>query len=102
MASGDRGCMPTGQAPAGVELLGYRVCACSLWQIRPVFQNEGTSAGAECLIRRDGVSSILVYLNLAFGDFPGGSVAKTPRSQCREPKFNSWLGTRSRMLQLRV
>ena len=23
MASGDRGCMPTGQAPAGVELLGH-------------------------------------------------------------------------------
>ena len=25
-------------------------------------------------------------------DFPGGSGAKTPRFQCREPKFNPWSG----------
>ena len=26
------------------------------------------------------------------GEFPGGPVAKTPFSQCREPRFNPWLG----------
>ena len=25
-------------------------------------------------------------------DFPGGPVAKTPCSQCREPRFNPWSG----------
>ena len=25
-------------------------------------------------------------------DFPGGPVAKTPHSQCREPGFDPWLG----------
>ena len=25
-------------------------------------------------------------------DFPGGPVAKTPRSQCRGPRFNPWSG----------
>ena len=27
-----------------------------------------------------------------WGDFPGGAVDKTPRSQCREPGFNPWTG----------
>ena len=43
------------------------------------------------------------------GDFPGGPVAKTPHSQCREPRFELWSGTqiphattkRFHMLQLR-
>ena len=35
-------------------------------------------------------------------DFPGGPVAKTLRSQCRGPRFNSWSKTRSHMMQLRV
>ena len=26
------------------------------------------------------------------GDFPGGPVAKTPRSQCRGPGFDAWSG----------
>ena len=25
-------------------------------------------------------------------DFPGGTVAKTPHSQCRGPRFSAWLG----------
>ena len=35
-------------------------------------------------------------------DFPGGPVAKSPRSQCRGPGSIPGLGTRSHMLQLRV
>lgn len=30
--------------------------------------------------------------NDSLGDFPGGTVAKTPGSQCRKPRFNSWAG----------
>ena len=33
----------------------------------------------------------LLYKNL-MGDFPGGPVAKTSCSQCREPRFNPWSG----------
>ena len=31
-------------------------------------------------------------INSPLGDFPGGPVAKTPRSQCRGPGFDPWLG----------
>ena len=31
-------------------------------------------------------------IKLAFGDFPGGPVAKTPHSQFRGPRFNPWSG----------
>ena len=34
-------------------------------------------------------------------DFPGGPVAKTPHAQCRGPRFDSWSGPRSHILQLR-
>ena len=27
-----------------------------------------------------------------FGDFPGGPVAKTPQSQCRGPRYDTWSG----------
>ena len=37
------------------------------------------------------------------GGFPGGPVAKTPRSQCRGPGVRfSGQGTRSQMLQLKI
>ena len=49
-----------------------------------------------------------VLIKRTRGGFPGGPVAKTPCSQCRRPRFNSGLGTRSDtpqqrswMLQLR-
>ena len=29
---------------------------------------------------------------MGVGDFPGGPVAKTPRSQCRGPRYNPWSG----------
>ena len=29
---------------------------------------------------------------MARGDFPGGPVVKTPHSQCRGPRYNSWSG----------
>ena len=35
-------------------------------------------------------------------DFPGNPVAKTPRSQCRGPRFNRWSGNRSYIPQLRA
>ena len=28
-----------------------------------------------------------------WGDFPGGAVVKTPRSQCRQPGFDPWSGS---------
>ena len=34
-------------------------------------------------------------------DFPGGLVAKTPRSQCRGPGFDPWYGTRPHRQQLK-
>ena len=33
-----------------------------------------------------------VCLKTGFRDFSGGPVAKTPRSQCRGPGYNPWLG----------
>ena len=32
----------------------------------------------------------------------GGPLAETLRSQCRGPRFDLWLGTRSHVLQLKV
>ena len=34
----------------------------------------------------------LLPQRLQKGDFPGGPVAKTPRSQCRGPGFDPWSG----------
>ena len=31
-------------------------------------------------------------LKVGGGDLPGGPVAKTPRSQCRSPRFHPWSG----------
>ena len=39
---------------------------------------------------------------IKYKDFPGGPVAKTPYSQCREPGFNPGRGTRSQMTQLKT
>ena len=36
------------------------------------------------------------------GDFPGGSVAKTPCSQCRGPGLDPAWGTRSHVMQLKI
>ena len=36
--------------------------------------------------------SILYILKTPVRDFPGGPVAKTPRSQCRGPGFDPWSG----------
>ena len=33
-------------------------------------------------------------VSLELLEFPGGPVAKTPHSQCREPGFDSWLGNK--------
>ena len=41
-------------------------------------------------------------INCQWGDFPGGSVAETPCSQCRGPGFDPWSGNRSHMLLLIV
>ena len=35
---------------------------------------------------------ILLKKNEDSGDFPGGAVDKTPRSQCRGPGFDPWSG----------
>ena len=35
-------------------------------------------------------------------DCPGGPVTETPHSQCRGPRFDPWLGTRSHMPQLKI
>ena len=31
-------------------------------------------------------------LKKAYRDFPGGTMVKTPRSQCRGPRFDPWSG----------
>ena len=35
---------------------------------------------------------LFCFLRTGTGDCPGSSVAKTPRSQCRGPRFRPWLG----------
>ena len=35
---------------------------------------------------------IFKHIKNKMGDFPGGPVAKTPRSQCRGPGFAAWSG----------
>ena len=35
---------------------------------------------------------VILYFNSVSGDFPGGSEAKTPHSQCRGARFHSWSG----------
>ena len=40
---------------------------------------------------RLGLLGIFQTLDIT-GDFPGGTVSKTPHSQCRGPRFDPWSG----------
>ena len=43
-----------------------------------------------------------LFKNGRFRDFPDGSVAKTPHSQCRDPEFDPWLGNWIHRPQLKI
>ena len=60
---------------------------------RTPFQRQGKSPIS--------VSHCCLLIVPGSGDFPGGPVAETPHSQCREPRFNPSQG-RARMPQLKV
>ena len=44
----------------------------------------------------------VTHIRTKIKNFPGGPVAKTPRSQYRGPRFDPWSGNIPHMMQLRV
>ena len=84
--NGQRGDMrPCSTSPHGTGLYS------PIWS--PALSSEAFSAWVGCTEK-------LPFKKICARDFPGGPVAKTLHSQCREPRLNPGQGTRPHMPQL--
>ena len=82
-----------GHREASEELFRYRLSPVMPPQVRVCTTEPQSSPGGSTLASLGSEGGNPDPSKVRAQDFPGGPVAKTPSSQCKEPRFVPWLGS---------